>query len=173
MKNLIVLLSGVIFIFCGGQKTPEPKASLAPKETAVLETTPPVKAETVAPQVTPEQKPVALSEKISPKEKQEEEKIVIEEPAELPKLWDFFATWCPPCRRQAPIVEEIAREFEGKVEVRSIDTDKEQELARRFNIQAIPTLVFLDAGGKELSRNVGLMNKEEIVARFKKHGFIK
>ena len=172
MKNLIVLASGVIFLVCGGQKPEKSQVSFAPQETAVSETPPLVKTETIAPQVAPEQKPVAPPEKVEPKEKPEEEKVATEKPAELPKLWDFFATWCPPCKRQAPIVEEISREFEGKVEVRSIDTDQEPELARQFNIQAVPTLVFIDASGKELSRNVGLMSKEEILARFKKHGFI-
>ncbi len=95
------------------------------------------------------------------------------EKSELPKLWDFFATWCPPCKKQAPIIEELAAEYKGQIEIASIDTDKNQELARKFNIQAIPTLVFLDASGKEVSRHVGFFPKDSIIARFRTHGFIK
>ncbi|MEO0049529.1 MAG: thioredoxin domain-containing protein [candidate division WOR-3 bacterium] len=92
---------------------------------------------------------------------------------DLPKLWDFFATWCPPCKMQAPIIEELAAEYSGQIEIISIDTDKNPDLARKFNIQAIPTLIFLDPSGKELSRRVGFFPKDSILARFKLHGFIK
>jgi len=91
---------------------------------------------------------------------------------ELPKLWDFFATWCPPCKEQAPIIEELAQEYKGRIEIISIDTDRNPALAEKFKIKAIPTLVFLDANQCELSRHVGLMSKEEIVAKFREHGFI-
>ncbi len=90
----------------------------------------------------------------------------------LPKLWDFFATWCPPCKQLAPTIEALEKEYDGKIEIKSIDTDQNKELAQKFNVQAIPTLVFLDAKGKELSRIVGLTSKDTIVARFKTHGFI-
>lgn len=92
--------------------------------------------------------------------------------AELPKLWDFFATWCPPCKEQAPIIEELAQEYKGRIEIISIDTDRNPTLAEKFKIKAIPTLVFLDANQRELSRNVGLMAKDKIIAKFREHGFI-
>ena len=90
----------------------------------------------------------------------------------LPKLWDFWATWCPPCKELKPIVEALAKEYDGKIEIRSIDTDQNKELAQKFGVQAIPTLVFLDAKGNELSRIVGLTSRDTIVGRFKAHGFI-
>lgn len=96
------------------------------------------------------------------------------QPAEaLPKLWDFAADWCPPCREQAPIVHELEKEYDGKVEFRIIDVDKEQDLARKFGVQAIPTQVFLSPADSELSRHVGLFPKDSIVNRFKAHGVIK
>lgn len=169
MKRLIVIVSALLFIVCGGQKPPKTEAPSTVPDTVSLKTAEMAKPESTGSAVAPEPTPATPAENVQP------EKVAgkSEKPAELPKLWDFFATWCPPCKKQAPIVEEIAREFEGVVEVRSIDTDKEQELARKFNIQAIPTLVFLDPSGKELSRNVGLMSKDSIIARFKTHGFIK
>ena len=93
-------------------------------------------------------------------------------PAALPKLWDFWATWCPPCREQSPIIEELAEEYSGVVEISSIDVDQNKELSGKFKVQAIPTLVFLDAEGNEVSRRVGLFPKDSIVARLKAHGFI-
>jgi len=90
----------------------------------------------------------------------------------LPKLWDFWATWCPPCKELKPIIEGLEKEYAGKVEIKSIDVDQNKELASKFGVQAIPTLVFLDAKGTELSRFVGLVPKDSIVNRFKAHGFI-
>ena len=95
-----------------------------------------------------------------------------EAPTNLPKLWDFWATWCPPCKELKPTIEALAKEYEGKIEIRSIDSDQNKELAQKFNVQAIPTLVFLDAKGNELSRIVGLVSRDTIVGRFKAHGFI-
>jgi thioredoxin 1 len=90
----------------------------------------------------------------------------------LPKLWDFWATWCPPCKQLKPTIEALEKEYEGKIEIRSIDVDQNKDLAQKFGVQAIPTLVFLDAKGNELSRIVGLVPRDTIVGRFKAHGFI-
>ncbi|MEO0021744.1 MAG: thioredoxin domain-containing protein [candidate division WOR-3 bacterium] len=167
MKRLTLLfIPLLLFSFCGGQKktaTPEPadttRTAIQTESIPAPESATPPVAQTEQPAGT-EQQPATGSE--APSEK----------PAALPKLWDFFATWCPPCKKQAPIIEELAKEYAGRIEIISIDTDKNPELARKFNIQAIPTLVFLDAEGKELSRNVGLMSKDEILARFRQHKFI-
>ena len=90
----------------------------------------------------------------------------------LPKLWDFWATWCPPCKELKPTIEALEKEYEGKIEIKSIDVDQSKDIAQKFKVQAIPTLVFLDAKGNELSRIVGLTLKDTIVGRFKTHGFI-
>ncbi len=90
----------------------------------------------------------------------------------LPKLWDFWATWCPPCKQLKPTIEALEKEYEGKIEIKSIDSDENKELAQEFNVQAIPTLIFLDAKGNELSRIVGLVPRDTILGRFKAHGFI-
>ncbi len=77
-------------------------------------------------------------------------------------LLDFFATWCGPCKMVAPILEEIAEENDG-VKVVKADVDEEGELARRFGIMSIPTLVIIK-DGKEVNRAVGYKPKEDILA---------
>lgn len=77
-----------------------------------------------------------------------------------PAVIDFYATWCGPCKRMAPIVEELAKEFAGKVDFYQVDVDKESELARMFGIEAMPTFAFISADGK-LSSSVGMQSKED------------
>jgi thioredoxin len=90
----------------------------------------------------------------------------------LPKLWDFWATWCPPCKELKPTIETLETEYAGKIEIKSIDIDQNKELTDKFGVQAVPTLIFLDKDGKELSRIVGAVPKDTIVGRFKSLGFI-
>lgn len=74
---------------------------------------------------------------------------------------DFNATWCGPCRAFAPIFEEAQATFADSFEFKSIDIDNNQELAQKYNVEAIPCIVVLDAAGNEVARNVGFMEKEE------------
>ena len=75
---------------------------------------------------------------------------------ERPALIDFYATWCGPCKMTAPIVEQIAEKYDGKVDVYKVDVDKEQQLAAMFGIQAIPSLLFIPLKG-EPQMSVGAM----------------
>jgi len=81
---------------------------------------------------------------------------------EKPVLVDFWATWCGPCRMIAPAVEEVAADFEGRAVVGKVDVDEQTELARRFGIMSIPTLVVMKYGLFQ-NRAVGLQTREEII----------
>ena len=68
---------------------------------------------------------------------------------------DFWATWCGPCKMMGPIVEKLAGEYDGKALVAKVDTDEEADLAEKFDISTIPTLVFLK-NGAEFDRKIGV-----------------
>ncbi len=91
------------------------------------------------------------------------EKEVLE--SERPVLIDFFADWCGPCKMLSPIVEQIAEEND-QIKVVKINIDNEQELAVKYGIMSIPTLVVIK-NGQESSRSVGLISKEEILELIK------
>lgn len=76
---------------------------------------------------------------------------------------DFWADWCGPCKMVAPSVEKIAAEYDGKALVAKVNIDQEPELAQRFEIMSIPTLVFLK-DGQEFDRKVGVMPAEAFAA---------
>ncbi len=76
----------------------------------------------------------------------------------LPMLLDFYADWCGPCKRLAPIIEAMEEDYKDRVEFRRINVDEDQDLAAAFGIESIPTLVYIDAEGREVNRTVGLVD---------------
>ena len=80
----------------------------------------------------------------------------------LPVIIDFYATWCGPCRQLSPRVEEIAKEYAGKLVVYKVDTDKEQELAQSMGISSLPTLLFIPVKGQPQA-SMGAVPKETLV----------
>jgi len=67
---------------------------------------------------------------------------------ELPCIIDFYADWCGPCKMVAPILEDLSREYAGKVDIYKVDTEQEQELAAMFGIRSIPSILFVPRDGK-------------------------
>ena len=65
-----------------------------------------------------------------------------------PALIDFYADWCGPCRMAAPVLEELAKEYEGRIHIYKVDTQKERELAAVFGIQSIPAFLFVPKEGR-------------------------
>lgn len=78
-----------------------------------------------------------------------------------PAVIDFYASWCGPCKMMAPIMDELAKEYEGKVYIYKIDTEAEEELAQIFGIRSIPSLLFIPMDGKPMMSQ-GALPKAEL-----------
>ncbi len=81
---------------------------------------------------------------------------------ERPCIIDFYADWCMPCKMIAPIVEELSKEYEGQIDIYKVDTEEEHELSAYFNIQGIPSILFIPKEG-EPQMKTGHMPKEGFV----------
>ena len=92
--------------------------------------------------------------------------------SEIPVLVDFWAAWCGPCRQVAPVMDEIAAEYEGTVKVAKVDVDAETELAGAFGVSSIPTIAFFEPG-EQPKAVVGALPKEMVEDAFELDRFAK
>ena len=87
--------------------------------------------------------------------------------SQIPVFVDFWAEWCGPCRAIAPVLESLAEDYNGKVKIVKINVDKETDLANKYNVSAIPSLIIVK-DGKEIDRIVGGATKEVYAERINK-----
>ena len=88
----------------------------------------------------------------------------------LPKLLDLGAGKCIPCKKMAPILEGLKKEYAGRMNVEFIDVWKDEAAAEKYKIEMIPTQIFYDAEGNELFRHIGFFGKDDILAKWKELG---
>ncbi len=88
--------------------------------------------------------------------------------SDIPVLVDFWAPWCGPCRALAPVIDELASEFEGKVKIVKVNTDDNVQVAQEFRISGIPSLLFFNKG-EPVEQMVGVQKKSTLVELLNKH----
>ena len=88
--------------------------------------------------------------------------------SEIPVLVDFFADWCGPCKMLAPILTDVKADLGESVKIVKIDVDKNQPLASQYQVRGVPTLI-LFKNGKQLWRQSGVLQKDELVSIIKQH----
>ncbi|MDO9231322.1 MAG: thioredoxin [bacterium] len=87
--------------------------------------------------------------------------------SEMPTLVDFWAPWCGPCQMMGPIVEELAKEMEGKAKIGKLNVDENSQVAQTFSIMSIPTIMIFK-GGKMVKQLVGVQSKEALKEELEK-----
>ena len=85
--------------------------------------------------------------------------------SDKPVLVDFFATWCGPCKRVAPVLDEVAKEMEGKAEVYKVDIDQSQDIAAKYRVNSVPTMI-LFKNGEPAKKIIGAQPKAAIMGIF-------
>ena len=165
VKPFMTLLITVSITASSLYVTADTKTSTTPhKSKAVVKVTPKKGSTPKKAPITPKKLSKQPTQKVS---KQLSAKPVVKK---LPKLLDLGSTSCIPCKMMAPILEELTKQYKGKLDVVFIDVWKEKEIAEKYSINSIPTQIFFDANGKEVYRHVGYWPKDEIIKTFRDKG---
>ncbi len=106
-----------------------------------------------------------MSEIINITEKEFEDKVIAEQ---LPVLLDFWAPWCMPCQRIAPVLDELAADYQGRLKIIKVNVDENPGLAERFEIMGIPTMLLFKGGSTVLSFS-GAVSKTELTNKIDPH----
>lgn len=88
--------------------------------------------------------------------------------SEIPVLVDFWATWCAPCRMVAPVLDQLAAEYEGRAKVAKVDVDTNLKTSTKFNVRSIPAILFFK-DGKLVDQMIGFAGKPALAEKFKQH----
>lgn len=88
--------------------------------------------------------------------------------SQVPAVVDFWASWCNPCRMLAPVIEDIADEQDGRIDVFKVDVDEAGDIAAQYGVMSIPTIIIF-VGGEEKERAVGFRSKEELLELVEKY----
>lgn len=104
---------------------------------------------------------IAMSERVAQIAEKDFESVVLE--SEQPVLVDFWASWCGPCKTVSPMLEALAEEYAGRLNIVKIDVDEAPELAARFGVRGVPTLMLFLGGNVEASK-VGAMPRAQLAA---------
>jgi thioredoxin 1 len=88
--------------------------------------------------------------------------------ANIPTIVDFWAVWCGPCKMIAPVLEQIAAEYDGQLQIAKLDVDKNPGVAGQYGVMSIPTLI-LFKGGQSVERIIGFMPKQKLLKRITPH----
>lgn len=88
--------------------------------------------------------------------------------SDLPVLVDYWANWCSPCKMIAPILEELAKEYAGKIKIGKLNVEDNPKITSQYTIMSIPTLI-LFKGGKIMEQAIGVLSKKELISKIKEY----
>ena len=88
--------------------------------------------------------------------------------SKIPVMVDFYADWCGPCKKMAPLVEKLAADYDGKFKIGKLNVDENQDIAGRYNVMSIPNFLFFK-GGEVVDQIIGGVAKDDIIACIEKH----
>jgi len=147
VSNYIIVASLSILPFgiCQSQQTPKKQEAIKSEKSEIEHLT-----------------TITFKQKVFDYSKNKEWKFVGDKPC----IIDFYATWCGPCKTMAPTVDQIAKEYKGKINVYKVDVDTQQELASLFRVSGIPSVLFCPASSKP-QMSTGLISKSDFDKRIK------